>query len=454
MDDWTFLLERTLQSWRAAGKPSRVLAAVSGGADSAALLLVLAELSRKEGFRLSCAHVDHGIRPDSGQDAAFVEGLCRKMNVPCRIFRARLTGKSEEEARAARYDALLNSFPEEPDFALALAHHRRDQAETVLLHLLRGSGSQGLAGMSERSLRPRKGGTALLWRPFLDVSPELIRRALREKGVPWREDSTNVQDDYLRNYIRHRVLPVMEARLPRVQEALARSARIFADEKDYFLREAERFLTEENHACLYDPLRWVSYPALSALHPALRRHALRLICPVQLDWAQTEALAELRPGETVNLPEGWRAECTEEKLHFLPPKGMEFPVQPLMKHTLFVSPWDGKTGDGKRWQAMPRAVYEQCRLRAWQTGDRIQPLGVNGSKSMQDYFTDKKVPRPFRPYVPLLCIGGRVVWVIGVGPGEEARVRPGDDAVLIRYKGFLPGEGPDTQENKGENEHG
>lgn len=440
MDDWAFLVDHTRKSWCDAGKPGRVKAAVSGGADSVALLLVLSELAGQEGFDLSCVHVDHGIRPDSGEDAAFVERLCASLGVPCRVFRVHLNGTSEDEARAARYDAVLNGFPDDTDFALALAHHQRDQAETVLLHLFRGSGGEGLSAMEERSSRQRTGGTALLWRPFLTISPDAIRRALEEKHAAWREDTTNGQDEYLRNYLRHRVLPMIRDRIPAAEEAIGRAARLLTDEEDYFRREAERFLIAADHACLLDPVRWVSFPALRDLHPALRRHAVRMICPVKLDGAQTEKLAGIGPGETVNLPAGWRAKCTGDKVHFLPPEGMEFGPQPLMQRTLVCLPWTGENGDGKRLQAMPRKVYAQCMLRTWQPGDRILPLGAAGSKSMQDYFTDKKVPRPFRPYVPLLCVGDRAVWAIGIGPGEEARTAPEGDNVLLRYDGFLPGD--------------
>ena len=424
-------------------RPSRIVAAVSGGADSAALLLALKELRDEMGFSLSAAHVDHGLRAESGQDAAFVEALCASWAVPCRVFRLNLAGTSEDEARQARYDAILNGFSDAGDFFLALAHHQRDQAETVLLHLFRGSGSDGAAGMAERSMRARPGGAVVLWRPMLSLSPELIRQALREKGVSWREDASNARDDYLRNYLRLRVLPTVRDRMPQADEALGRAAEIFADEADYFRREAERFLTRDQNACLYDPFRSVRYPPLCGLHPALRRHVVRQASPVPLNWEQTEALCRIRPGETVNLPSGWRAQCTQDQLHFLPPEGMTFPDAPLMDHTLYAHyGWTGDHGDGIRGQAMPREVYEGCVLRAWQTGDRIRPLGANGSKSMQDYFTDKKIPRPFRPYVPLLCKGSRVIWAVGVGPAEEARVSPGDDAVLLQYEGFLPGDTP------------
>ena len=115
------------------------MAAVSGGADSVALLHALRALSEQEGFFLSAAHVDHGLRPTSGQDAAFVEQMCRDLAVPCRIYRVQVRGKSEDAARIARYAALREACLENGTVILALAHHRKDQAETMLLHLFRGS---------------------------------------------------------------------------------------------------------------------------------------------------------------------------------------------------------------------------------------------------------------------------------------------------------------------------
>ena len=441
MDEWLFLLETVSKSWQDAGQPSRVTAAVSGGADSVALLWALRELSRKEGFYLTAAHVDHGLRETSGRDAAFVARMCGELGVPCTVCQVQVQGKSEDAARQARYEALREACLENSAVILALAHHRRDQAETMLLHLFRGSGSGGLGAMEERSRRtwPESGGL-LLWRPLLDVSPETIRAALTERGIPWVEDETNAADDYQRNYLRHHVLPAVAARFPQAEEAMGRAARILAEENQYFRREARLFLSGDGNACLYDPCRWVRYIPLQRLHPALRRYALRMACPVKLDWETTERLMALSPGGKMNLPEGWRVSCTQEYLHFLPPKGKELSPALPMPGTLIAQPGQEETGDGKRCQAMLRSVFDRCALRFWQPGDEIRPLGAPGTKSMQDYFVDKKVPQPFRRCIPLLCVGNRVVWAIGVGPGEEARVTPGDDAVLLRYDGFIPGE--------------
>ena len=430
------MLDQARVSWRAAGGPRRVATAVSGGADSTALLLVLRALSREKGFMLSAAHVDHGLRAESKEDARFTLDLCARLQVPCHSCRVQVYGAGEDAARKARYDALFLACRQDRADALALAHHRRDQVETVLMHLFRGSGGDGLGGMAECVPRPlTDGASLLLWRPFLDVAPEVIRQALQEKGEAWREDATNARDDYLRNFLRHQVLPPLTARLPRAHEAVSRAARVLRDENAYFREEAGRFLRA--HACLAPPCRWILREPLTALHPALRRRVLRQACPVELDFDQTEALLSILPGQICNLPESWRTLCTQDRLHFLPPK-----ADPPSPGRLTAVPWRGETGDGVRVQAMPRSVYEQCRLRFRQPGDRICPLGAPGDKSLQDYWVDRRVDRPFRPYLPLLCHGGRVIWSVGVGCAEEARVRPGDDAVLLRYEGYLPGEKP------------
>ena len=435
MDDWTILRERALSSWRAGGEPGRVLAAVSGGADSVALLLVLNWLRHATGLSLTAVHVDHGLRPDSGEDAAFVAKLCRRLKVPFRLIPVNMRGSGENGARIARYGALLSACVREGADTLALAHHQRDQAETVLMHLFRGSGGEGLAGMTEFSRRAFEGREVTLWRPFLTVSPDRLRQALIDQDHVWRDDVTNAQDDYLRNYLRHRALPVITARIPGAEAALCRAARVLSAEEAFFRAEAARFLAE--NACLAGPCRWIDGPALDALHPALRRHCLRLASPAALDFSQTEALMAAAPGRTVNLPENWRALRTARYLHFLSPMPEESPLGKLR-----ILPYTGDHGDGVRSQALPQAVFSRCVLRRRLPGDRIHPLGGPGEKSLQDYWVDRHVDRPFRDHLPLLCIRNRVIWSVGVGVGEEARVVPDSSAVYLRYDGFLPGERP------------
>ena len=437
MDDFAVLQERTLSSWRAGGEPARIVAAVSGGADSVALLLTLNGIRKAAGFSLTVVHVNHGLREDAGEDAAFVSRLCQRLNVPCQVIPVTVALPGEDGARQARYQALTNACIQENADALALAHHRRDQAETVLLHLFRGSGGEGLAGMAEFASRECQGRTVLLWRPFLDVYPDDLRRMLHGLGETWREDLTNARDDYLRNYLRHRVLPAVKTRIPEAEAALCRTAKLLSAEEDYFRAEARRFLAD--HACVTGPCRWIDGPALDALHPALRRHCVRLSAPVALNYAQTEALIDLLPRQTANLPEGWLALRAQQYLHFLSPTPEKSSLGRLQ-----VLPFTGDVGDGIICQAVPKAVFEQCELRHRQSGDRMHPLGGPGDKSLQDYWVDRHVDRPFREHMPLLCIGNRVIWSIGVGVGEEARVTPDSDAVFLCYDGYLPGKRPNT----------
>jgi len=429
-----------MRSWVAIGSPKGILAAVSGGADSMALLAALAAISREKGIDLLAVHVDHGIREESVQDGDFVSRYCRDFMVPCRVIHVKLKSNSENDAREARYQALYGIALEGGYPVIALAHHLRDQAETMLLHLFRGSGLQGLAGMDECRQEKRGLGAGIrLWRPFLEVPPHILREALKEKEISWREDATNAGDMYLRNYLRHRVLPAVEERFPAAQQAMGRAARILRDDEEYLQLMAMDFLNR--YACAGDPCPFVLLQPLRKQHLALQRRILRAFFPVSLDYEQTERLIQLRPGEQVNLPAGWKAFNSGSRFHALPPNAPSPSIGEIS-----VLPYLGDAGDGYRRQAIPRELLKRAELRFRRPGDTIHPLGGPGRKKIQDYWVDKKMDRPFRPYLPLLCIGERVLWSIGVGPGEEMRVHPGDEAVLLEYIGYLPGESPGNDE--------
>lgn len=434
MDTRNFLLDALDASWRLGGAPQRVLAAVSGGADSVALLWLLKELRGQSGILLSAVHVDHGLRQESGEDAAFVQRLCSDWQIDCQVIRVQVKGASEAAARDMRYAALTKAYQQQGAQAIALAHHQRDQAETVLLHLCRGSGTTGLCGMRAWSSRMLPDGQSMrLWRPMLDVSPEILRRLLNEQSILWREDRTNSQDDYLRNFLRHQILPRVKERIPRAQEAMGRAALIMQDEEDYLEQTCRAFLRQ--NANLHPPCRFLLREPFLQLHTALQRRVLRLASPVSLDYETTERALALSPGEWMNLAEGWRMLIRPRCVHFVPPVREPGQLEPLEQLS-----FHGYPGDGKRMQAIPNAMFSQAQLRFRLPGDRIHPLGGKGEKSLQDYLVDRKIDQPFRDYVPLLCRGNRVLWAIGIGPGEEARITPETDAVLLQYHGFLPGE--------------
>ncbi len=195
--------------WR---QDETVAVAVSGGADSVALLHLLVRTQRWHRGELSVATVDHGLRPDAAADAAWVAALAADLRLTCVIGTLSVPRDTEDDARAARY-AFLDALPTR---RVALAHHQRDQAETVLFRLMRGTGPRGLAGI------PRVRGRYV--RPLLDIAPDRLREWLAARGLTWREDPSNADPRFTRNRIRADVLPLLEAIRPGATAAIARSA--------------------------------------------------------------------------------------------------------------------------------------------------------------------------------------------------------------------------------------
>jgi tRNA(Ile)-lysidine synthase len=336
-----------LREWRRRGwaaRGERVLVAVSGGADSAALLLALEELTRAGllGVSLTAAHLDHGLRGErGGEDARWVEGLARTLGVPCVSGRAEVAEVArarrdnvEQAARRARYEFLAGAAREACARAVLVAHTLDDQAETVLLRLLRGSGAAGLAGMAaERALE--EGGEVALRRPLLAWA----RRAdtvgyCRARGVEFRADEMNEDDAYARVRVRRALLPLLETFNPRAAEALARAAGLLREDSEALDALGAALLEEaraEGEASGGEESAEGAWPlrveTLAAAHTALRRRALRLWLARgrgdlrRLSHANLLAVESLtrgeRGGRTAELPGGSRVERRRGLLRFL-----------------------------------------------------------------------------------------------------------------------------------------
>jgi tRNA(Ile)-lysidine synthase len=259
----------------AAGAPERgdaVAVAVSGGADSLALLHALRVLAGPRGWRLAVLTVDHGLRPGSAADAAFVADHAKTLGLPARALplgpadlEPHRRAGPEGAARAARYEALWAMTHELGCGWLATGHTLDDQAETVLLQLLRGAGPEGLAAMAVRGGR--------LLRPLLGVRRSETRACCAAVGLQWREDPTNAGDGPLRNRVRHRLLPLLEDLRPGATQALARTAALAADERDWLdplvAASLAATLPEGGGVGRLDP------EALAALPVALARRVVR-----------------------------------------------------------------------------------------------------------------------------------------------------------------------------------
>ena len=418
--------------------PEKLLVGLSGGADSVALLLLLYD----SGAQLSAVHVNHGLRgAESDGDEAFVRQLCARYGVPLYAYRAcPPENPGEGWAREVRYGFFRQAMQESGADALILAHHRDDQAETLLLHLLRGAGLTGLTGMAADSTLD---GMRIL-RPLLAYSRQELRAYLKERKQPWREDASNGDARYLRNAIRQEVLPLMEQLAPGAAARMANTADLLQEDEAALQTLTADFLA-----------RWpgdaLPLAALQKQPTGLQRRILRTwweknAAPREersLSAAQTEALHALltaAPSAQCNLPGGWHGQRGWTHLHLLAPdKGAGIPEQRAADSPLLTAePYTGSAGDGKRSQVIPKAWLKECTIRSRRAGDYIRPFGSEGRQSLQDYFVNRRVDAAFRDRVPLLCRGSEVLLALGVGAGGIPRAEEIGEPVLLRWKEAFP----------------
>ena len=417
--------------------PNRLLAGVSGGADSVALLHLLLEA----GVQVTAVHVNHGLRgAESDGDEAFVREVCAGWNVPLLVYRALPPDNPGEDwARQVRYGFYRQAAEATGVTAIALAHHRDDQAETLLMHLLRGCGLTGLTGMAAdvhvQGLR--------ILRPLLGFSRQELRELLTALGQPWREDASNADPRYLRNALRLEVLPRLEKLIPGASARMAETAALLREEDALLDGLAREFLNRWPGRCL--PLK-----ELRAQHRALARRILRAWwqreAPPRLERslsaAQTErllTLLETSASARCNLPGGWTAQAGWTHLHLLDGQQQSITETPLaLCPLLCVEDAQGRKGDGVHAQAMPRRLLEGLIVRSRREGDWLRPFGSSGRQSLQDYFVNRRVDAPFRDQVPLVCRGSEVLLAGGVGAGDVPRAENEQDCVLICWREEFP----------------
>ena len=418
----------------------RLLIALSGGADSVALAVLLAEARKDCDLTLFAAHIDHGIRPDSPQDAEFCRTLCRQLEIPFCCARLDVPAEAhkrreglESAARRLRYEQLRRFKAEVGANLIALAHHMDDQAETVLMHLSRGAGAGGMAGM-----RPICGD---LWRPLLGCRKVELTDYLRGKGLTWREDATNVVADNPRNAIRLHVLPELEKCYPQCVPAIARYACTAGIEDDCLDELTGEYLARGGG--VIGLCRWIELE--NPPHRAILRRALLRACPEPLSWEQVNALEALcmQGRGKADIGGGIFAERTGHRLYFVQKQPMRIEPAALSPDGVTDLPGLGRVvarpcapvpiRDDPMRQVLNPAALAGAVLRTRRPGDRIRPLGC-GDRLLSDYLIDRKVDRPLRDATPLVAVGGRVHWVVGLGISQEAALVPGCEAVELTFE--------------------
>lgn len=469
------VLERVsaaLRDYNLSPAGTRLAASVSGGADSVVLLHALHQLRPNHGFTLSAVHINHHLRgPESDEDEQWVRALADKLGIELAVFDEPVTddsGNLEENAREARRRVYRQLVSENESLRVALGHTRSDQAETVLFRLLRGSGLKGLSGMEWAT------GDRLV-RPMLGLSRGEVRDWARANSISWREDSSNTDSRFRRNFLRNELLPRIEAHInPEVEQALARLAGLAQAEEQYWdevlAPSFDALVRPVSGGCIIHLDSFHSYPL--AVQRRLLRRAFQEVKGSlrQIDSAHVEAVLALCRSNTghdrIILPgiDALRSfshlrlsrpgQFANEKRHYSIPVSpgaeIELPfsagrlrldsVRPDAETdeicVKFVSEKDRSEFVMLDLQALGGlAALDRLTVRNWEPGDAYQPAGHQGSRKIKELFQEKRVLLWERRHWPVLTREGEIVWARKFGAASKFRAEPdGRESVSLMYR--------------------
>lgn len=422
-----------------------VLAGLSGGPDSVCMLRVLHAMRGQREISLHAIYVDHNLRPaEAPGEIAFCDGLCGELGIPFHLRRIDVAGfarerrmNRQEAARDLRYREFETCADELGATRIAVAHTLDDQAETVLMRLLRGAGPSGLAGIP-----PVRGRIV---RPLIETAREEIESFLAAGGWRWQLDSSNLRRDYLRNHVRLALMPELKRLNPRFLQAAARTARIFREEERYFdvvvTKALMRMISRKT-----DTRIELFLAPLEMLEPiVLRRVLRRAVDAVRgirgIGFDQIEEIAGLirngASGDRLTLPKSVRI-VREYSLLVIttdpparigryeldPPCEVAVRGSGLVLRAAFCERAD-ETADGKTSVVLDAdKLALPLLVRPREAGDFFLPLGFGKRKKLQDFFVDAKVPRDERDAVPLVVSGDDIVWIAGHRADERFRTTP------------------------------
>ena len=462
-------IEKTIATHGMLQPGDRVLVGLSGGPDSTALLLGLHQLRARLSITIGAAHLNHGLRGDrAARDARHAAGLAERLGVSlvtetdsAEAFRQAHRVSPEEAAREVRYRFLERAAMAGGFNRIALGHHQDDDAELVLMRLLRGSGPLGLAGIPPQ--RPLPGGATTIIRPLIRTSRAAILAFIARSGSCTVTDESNADVRFLRNRIRHHLLPLLKEQYnPALIEGLSRMAQLMRDEEVWLegvAAERLRLLTLADQGAVLV----LDRGGLADCSPALQRRVLRAAIQrckgdlrrmgfVPLEAAREFAVQGPARG-TCDLPDGLVMRGQGNRLHvmnfprnrttgrlprtFPRAAGFEcripspgcFPIGEsgitMTFSLLETPPPEDVHGTGQQ-----TAFFDMDQLRFpltirnFRPGDRLVPLGLNGTQKVKKIFIDRKIPREDRPRYPLLLCGDSILWVAGLRQSEVGKITP------------------------------
>jgi len=439
--------------------------AVSGGPDSVCLLHLMVKLKEKLDIRLHLAHLNHMLRgAESDEDARYVSDLARSLNVPATVeerdvkaYQAQKHISLEEAAREVRYDFLARTAKSIGAERVAVGHTFDDHIETILMHLVRGTGTRGLRGLMPSSQLKSPGISITIIRPLLEVSRQETAAYCQHHQLKPRLDSSNLSLSPLRNRIRQQLLPLLEGYNPQISQALLRTASIACDDLAFLDEEVTRMWGEiaqsQEKVISLDKERFCNLPV------ALQRHLLRTSIErllgnlKDIEARHIEEIINTLPkaaGRKISLPKGlifvveynrYLLAQDPKALSPFPPLSSEFRLkipgktklegwqveatvisqQEAKKEDEFTAYFDlGKTGD-------------RLSVRNRKVGDRFQPLGLREPKKLAEFMVNEKIPQLWRGQIPLVCSLNHIIWVVGWRIDDRVKVLK-DTTKILRLR--------------------
>jgi len=443
----------------------KLVVAVSGGADSVCLLHILTNLQKELKIKLHIAHLNHQLRgADSNADAEYVADLAHKLKIPSTIEKRDVKGYQkeqrlslEEAAREVRYRFLAEVAGAIGAGRVAVGHTKDDHIETILMHLVRGSGTRGLRGLQPVTLW--QSGSLTIIRPLLELSHQETEDYCRQHNLTPRLDASNLSLSPLRNRVRQQLMPLLESYNPAVAEALLRTGRI-ADDDITFLDEQvahlwDNVIRQEGKSLILDRA------AFESLAPALKRYLLRAAVEKLLGSAkdvemrhieEMMSLTNKTAGKRLNLPGGLTFAIEYDRYLLTPDLSALSPLPPIKGEFQINIPgetrlpgWRVEAAIVKREEMGDKddlTAYfdlgksgDKLTVRARKRGDRFQPLGLARPKKLGEFMIDAKIPQAWRGRIPLVCSGEQILWVVGWRLDERAKVGQDTKRVLrLRFE--------------------
>jgi tRNA(Ile)-lysidine synthase len=434
-------VKETISAYNMLSEGDSVLIGLSGGPDSVCLLYVFKRLSLQYKLKIFAAHLNHGFRgKESDSDEKFCKKLANEFNIPFFSKKVKIK-KTEDAARKARYAFFEEAVGKVGANKIALGHNADDQAETVLMRLLRGAGAKGLGGIPPvrvlGEINNKKGAVPFIVRPLISCFKSEILDFLRGNKIKYRIDSSNLKTNFFRNRIRHKLLPYLKNYNPNIKEVLCNTGSNFS--------LVNNFLEESVENCLKKiKTTDISVSFLKRLPQVMQQEVLRKVArsfspSLNLDAGKVSDVLGLICNpigtKTIDLSKDIQLVREYDRLMFVRKKGMRIGYEEnlavpgeikIQEYNIFISSALCRQGSVKRnsFEVVMDCDKILCPLvvRTRKEGDVFSPIGLHGKKKVKDIFIDAKVPERYRNILPIIISGNEICWIPGYRIGEKFKI--------------------------------